>query len=172
MLKLVGAAMILLAGTLLGFYQASQLARRPRQISDLIRLLQRLETEIVYGFTPLAAALRTSSQTCSTAVGTLFAAAAEALGRSEGRPVQAIWQETMRERWRELSLKQGEQEIMLQLGTTLGLTDRDDQVKHLRLAISQLQGEHERAKDEQQRYERMWKSLGVLMGALVVILMY
>ncbi len=61
---------------------------------------------------------------------------------------------------------------MQQLGAKLGLTDRDDQVKHLRLAVNQLRGEEELAKDEQQRYERMWKSLGLLMGALVVILMY
>ncbi len=172
MLKLLGAMLILLAGTLLGFFQASQLAKRPRQIADLIRMLQRLETEILYGFTPLPEALRCTGQACATAVGALFVRMSAELGHTAGRPVQQLWGETLTAGWRELSLGRGEKEIMQQLGATLGLTDRDDQVKHLRLAVNQLRGEEELAKDEQQRYERMWKSLGLLMGALVVILMY
>ncbi|SDD43870.1 stage III sporulation protein AB [Paenibacillus sp. UNCCL117] len=172
MIKLLGAGMILLAGTLLGMYQASQLAKRPRQIGDVIRLLQRLETEIVYGFTPLPAALRTTGQSSSTEAGALFVRTGEQLASSGGRPVQLIWQETVTSLWKDLSMKQGEKEVLLQFGATLGLTDRDDQVKHVRLAINQLQSEEEGARDEQRRYERMWKSLGLLVGALIVVLMY
>ena len=43
--------------------------------------------------------------------------------------------------WTRTSMKQAEQEVVLQLGAVLGLTDRSDQIKHLRLAISQLQTE-------------------------------
>lgn len=172
MLKLLGAMLILLAGTLLGFYQASQLSRRPKQVSELIRLLQRLETEIVYGFTPLPEALRQTGRTGTPPVGALFLDTAVELAKPDGRSVHAIWEQTLAAGWRYTSMKPNERDVLLQLGHTLGLTDREDQVKHLRLAVSQLQGEAECAREEQQRYERMWKSLGVLMGLLVVILMY
>ncbi|MCZ8520651.1 MULTISPECIES: stage III sporulation protein SpoIIIAB [Paenibacillus] len=172
MLKLLGAALVLLAGTLFGFHQASQLARRPKQIADLIRLLQRLESEILYGFTPLPEALRRTGGTCAAPVGTLFLEAAGELERSTGQSAAGIWHKAVTRSWRATSMKASEREVLLQLGHTLGLTDREDQVKHLRLAVSQLQGESDTARDEQQRYERMWKSLGVLMGALAVILMY
>jgi stage III sporulation protein AB len=69
-------------------------------------------------------------------------------------------------------MKLPEQEVMLQLGHVLGLSDRSDQVKHLRLAVSQLQAEEVDAREEQRKYEKMWKSLGVLIGGLIVILMY
>ena len=69
-------------------------------------------------------------------------------------------------------MKQAEQEVVLQLGSVLGVTDRSDQIKHLRLAISQLQAEETESREDQRRYEKMWKSLGVLIGALIVILMY
>ncbi|CAG7642286.1 stage III sporulation protein SpoIIIAB [Paenibacillus allorhizosphaerae] len=172
MLKLLGAMLILLSGTLFGFYQASLLARRPKQIAELIRSLQRLETEIVYGFTPLPEALASTGRSCSTPAGRLFLRAAEELRRAEGRSVQMIWRESVSEEWRNTAMKMQEREVFLQIGSTLGLTDKEDQVKHLRLAASQLQTESDNAREEQQRYERMWKSLGVLMGALVVILMY
>ncbi|UQZ82073.1 stage III sporulation protein SpoAB [Paenibacillus konkukensis] len=172
MLKLLGAMMILLAGTLFGFYQAQQYSRRPKQIADMIRSLQRLETEIVYGHTPLEEALRKVEATCPQPVNAVFRSAAEELAQANGRSVQHIWQHAIAEHWKNTSMKGGEQEIVRQLGFTLGLSDSGDQVKHLRLALQQLQGELEGAQEERKRYESMWRSLGLLMGALIVILMY
>lgn len=172
MLKLIGAMLILLSATLFGFYQAQQYARRPKQIGDLIRALQRLETEIVYGSTPLPAALMQVAHTCPAPLHLLFRHAAEELLRAGGRSVQTIWQQTVAADWKLTSMKAGEQHIFRQLGSTLGLSDGADQVKHLRLAVQQLQGEWEGAQEERKRYESMWRSLGLLMGALIVILMY
>jgi stage III sporulation protein AB len=172
MLKLFGAALILLAGTLFGWYQALQLSRRPTHIAELIRGLQRLETEIVYGFTPLSEALRSIGERSPGPVGAVFAQAGKELSEPAGRSARDIWQHVITQQWRNTSMKPSEREIVSQLGATLGLTDRDDQVKHLRLAILQLQGENETAREEQAKYERMWKSLGVLLGALIVIIMY
>jgi stage III sporulation protein AB len=68
--------------------------------------------------------------------------------------------------------KKNEKDIMLLLGASLGVSDREDQLRYLRLAIAQLQAEEENAIEEQKRYEKMWRSLGVLAGALIVIVMY
>lgn len=172
MLKLTGAMLILLAFTLFGFFQANQFSRRPKQIADLIRSLQRLETEITYGYTPLKEALYKMAESCPLPVSSLFRTVAEQLGKDGGRPVQHIWQEAIQKQWQHTSMKKGEQDVVLQLGSTLGLSDSSDQVKHLRLAIHQLQSELDGAQEERKRYESMWRSLGLLMGALLVILMY
>jgi stage III sporulation protein AB len=172
MLKLFGAMMILLAATLFGFYQAQQFSRRPKQIADLVRALQRLETEMAYAMTPLPQALMQIAYTCPAPVGLLFRYAAEELKIAAGRTVQHIWGEAIAMHWKHTSLKVGEQDIVRQLGSTLGLSDSNDQVKHIRLAIHQLQGEQDTAVEERKRYEGMWRSLGLLMGALIVILMY
>jgi len=172
MLKLLGAMLILLAFTLFGFYQAHQFSRRPKQIADLIRSMQRLETEITYGFTPLPQALLKIAEACPPPVGAMFQNAAEELRKDGSRSVQQIWQEAIQTQWQHTSMKKGEQDIVRQLGFTLGLSDSTDQVKHLRLAIQQLQGEMDGAQEDRKRYESMWRSLGLLMGALLVILMY
>ena len=44
-----GAVLIIFAGTLIGFLQASRFAKRPRQLRELGHGLHRLETEIGYG---------------------------------------------------------------------------------------------------------------------------
>jgi stage III sporulation protein AB len=172
MLKLLGAMMILLSATLFGFYQAQQFARRPKQIGDMIRALQRLETEIVYGSTPLPEALMQVARSCPRPVQAIFSHAAGELTKAEGRSVQQIWRQAVLSVWKLTSMKPAEQEIVSQFGSTLGTSDGADQVKHLRLAVLQLQGELETAQEERKRYESMWRSLGLLLGALIVILMY
>jgi stage III sporulation protein AB len=172
MLKLIGAILIMLSATLFGFYQAQQFSRRPKQIADLVRSLQRLETEMTYALTPLPQALLQVANACPVPVSFLFRYAADELKIAAGRTVQLIWQQAIAVHWKHTSLKTGEQEIVSQLGSTLGLSDSIDQVKHIRLAIHQLQGELETAVEERKRYEGMWRSLGMLMGALIVILMY
>jgi stage III sporulation protein AB len=64
-----------------------------------------------------------------------------------------------------------EREVMIDFGKTLGLSDRQDQLQHLRMAVANLKVEEDHARDEQVRYEKMCKTLGFLAGALLVILM-
>jgi stage III sporulation protein AB len=171
MVKLIGAILILFAGTMIGFYQALQLSRRPRQIRQLIQALQRLETEISYGLTPLPTALLTISRQISLPLSQIFLLAGEQL-TSFGRTTEESWRYAIDAAWQDTAMKVTEKEVFQQLGLTLGLTDREDQIKHLRLTVSQLQAEEMTAWEEQKRYEKMWKSLGLLSAALVVILMY
>lgn len=172
MLNMVGALIVLISGALIGFYQAAQYANRPKQIRQLIQALQRLETEINYGFTPLPEALKRISHSIPEPVSTIYAQAAEQLTINNGRSTKESWQQVIADNWKRSAMKASEMDIMLQVGSTLGISDRQDQIKHIHLAIYQLQGEEDTAKEEQRRYEKMWKSLGVLGGALVVILMY
>lgn len=172
MLKLLGAILVVLAGTLIGFYQAARYANRPRQIRQLIQALQRLETEIGYGFTPLPDALLRISRQLAEPLASLFGKAAEQLEGDVRLTAQESWQRAVEEIWPKTAMNETERDAVRQLGFSLGISDRADQSKHLRLAMSQLQAEEQTARDEQSRYEKMWKSLGVLAGALIVILMY
>jgi len=172
MIKLIGALCIVFAGTMLGFYRALQLSERPRQIRQSILCLQRLETEIVYGITPLPEALKIIAGTAAGPLRTLFGLASRELEENGGGSVQEAWEQALKAAWSHTSMKQAEKDVFLQLGMTLGISDRDDQTKHLRLAVRQLQAEEAAAADDQKRYGGMWRSLGLLAGVLIVILMY
>jgi stage III sporulation protein AB len=172
MVKLIGACLILFAGTMIGFYQALQFSRRPRQIRQLIQALQRLETEISYGFTPLPSALLSISRQMPQPLSKLFHLVSEQLITPTGRTTEESWRYAIESCWQDTAMKINEREALQQLGLSLGITDREDQIKHLRLTASQLLVEELTASEEQKRYEKMWKSLGLLSAALIVILMY
>lgn len=172
MLKWLGIMLILYAASMFGFHQAWKLSKRPKQIRAMILSLQRLETEILYGFTPLPDALGSISLQAEEPLSRIFSGAAEAMRGPQSKSTRDGWQNAVNQYWRATQMKDNEKMTVSQLGNTLGLTDREDQVKHLRLAINQLQSEEELAKDDERRYEKMWKSLGVLIGVLVVIVMF
>jgi stage III sporulation protein AB len=75
------------------------------------------------------------------------------------------------ETWPNTAMGVPEREVMIDFGKTLGLSDRQDQLQHLKMAIANLKVEENHARDEQVRYEKMCKTLGFLAGALLVILM-
>lgn len=172
MMKFVGAVLVIGAAASYGFLQANHFAKRPKQIRQIIGALQRMETEIIYALTPLPEALVLLGKQIEEPLSSLFRTTGERLNMTAGTSTREIWQQTVKETWKRTSMKRPEQEVVLQLGHVLGLTDRGDQVKHLKLAVSQLQAEETESREEQRRYEKMWKSLGVLIGALIVILMY
>jgi stage III sporulation protein AB len=171
MLKLIGAALVLFAGTMIGFVQAARFAERPRQIRHLLHALQRLETEIGYGQTPLPDALRRVALVLPPPLSGMFADIASELRSEHGGTVSESWERVLAGNWSSTSMRNAELEALLRLGASLGGSGREDQLKHVRLAVLQLQDEEANARDEQQRYEKLCRSLGVLGAALVVILM-
>lgn len=171
MFKLIGAGMVLISATFVGFYMSRQYVNRPRQLRQLMHALQQLETEIHYGLTPLPEALERISRYGTDPINCLLLTASQQMTLPQTSTEEA-WRYAVEACWDQNALQSTEQEIILQLGRSLGSSDSKEQVKHLQLAMNQLATESAIAVEEQQKYARMWKSLGVLTGALIVTLMY
>lgn len=171
MIKLLGAVLILFAGTMYGFQQAARFAARPRQLRQVAHALQRLETEIGYGQTPLPEALERTAHNVPPPIAIILAEAASGISGSSGLSFRESWEQAVNKGWPLTSMRANEQAVLLRLGSALGISDKEDQMKHLRLALLQLKTEEDAAREDQARYEKMWKSLGVLIAVLVVILM-
>lgn len=169
-MKWFGALLILLATTWSGFEAARQLSERPRQLRQLKTALQALEAEIMYGHTPLVeAALRLARQ-LPFPFSRFFERFAEKL-QTEETNVHEAWEDSLRAIWRATALKQGEFEAMKQFGETLGQYDRFAQQKQIALTLVHLDREEQEALEKKARYEKMAKSLGFLVGLLLVILL-
>lgn len=169
-MKLIGAILILIATTLVGFEFAKQLSERPRQLRHLKSALQTLEAEITYGLTPLSEASLQLSQQLPKPISYLFDRFSYYLAKQE-ESVDRAWEQSLKETWQLTALCDAEYEIMRQFGATLGQHDRDNQQKHIRLTIAHLEREEGDAKEKQNRYEKMIKSLGFLAGLLIILLM-
>jgi len=172
MIKLIGAVLILFSASMVGWQIGRYYAYRPVQLRALLVALQMLETEIVYGLTPLNRAFVKVGQRVSEDVGKMFLFAAELLNTEKAQSAEEALRQAMGKLWTHTALRKQERDVLTSLGQVLGSSDREDQQKHLRLAVTHLQGLAEEARLEQEKYEKMYKSLGFLGGLLVVILMF
>ena len=85
--------------------------------------------------------------------------------------MKEAWDESLKEIWESLALKQGEYEILSQFGEMLGKSDKYHQQKQIMLTLAHLEREESEAIDLQGKYEKMMKSLGFLSGLLLIILL-
>lgn len=172
MVKLISAVLILFSASMVGWQIGRYYAHRPIQLRALLVALQMLETEIVYGLTPLHRAfVKVGHRVCED-VGKMFLLAAELLITERAQSAEESMKQAMSRLWSQTALRKQEKDVMASLAVVIGSSDREDQQKHLRLAVTHLRGLEEEARAEQEKYEKMYKSLGFLGGLLVVILMF
>ncbi|MBD3108103.1 stage III sporulation protein SpoAB [Bacillus sp. AGMB 02131] len=170
MIKIVGAALIFAACTILGFQFSRHLSERPKQLRYFKTALQALEAEIMFGHIPLQeASVRLSKQMPKPV--NLFFNRFSANLQTEGATVKRAWTESLKSISSMLALQTKDLEILEQFGETLGKHDRFQQQKQIALTMTHLEREENEALLAQSKYEKMIKSLGVLVGLLLIILL-
>ncbi|MET3727855.1 stage III sporulation protein AB [Fictibacillus halophilus] len=170
MMSWIGAIAILSATTVFGFEWAKRVRERPKKLRELKVTLQALEAEIMYGSTPLYEAFLHIGRPLKEPLSTFFLTISDRLAEGE-LSVQEAWDNQLAVLAKETSFKMGEIEVLRQFGATLGRHDKEHQQKQIQLTLAHLNREEKEARDIQERYEKMCKSLGVLMGLLIVILL-
>jgi stage III sporulation protein AB len=170
-MKWIGAILILGSAVWFGFEQSKQLADRSKQLKMVITALQSLEAEIMYGHTPLHEAARKIGHQFAFPVSQLFLSFAETIVSTEVSACEA-WRKSLHGIQTSAALKKTEYEILEQFGESLGKHDLFTQQKHILLTLAHLQREEEEARENQKKYEKMYKSLSILAGLLLVLLLF
>ncbi|ABO49592.1 stage III sporulation protein AB [Desulforamulus reducens MI-1] len=171
MLKIIGAAVVVFFCTLIGMTVASGYSRRPGEIRALLNALQILETEIAYGATPLPDAMTSVAERCDPRVALLFSRAGTELMSMRGITAREAWQTALSQYYPKSSIAKTDRAILVELGTSLGMSDREDQIKHLVLAKEQLKLEHAKAEEASLKNTKVYHYLGFLGGLTVVLIL-
>lgn len=163
--------MIIGAAGGLGLIVSSNYRRRVAELHWLRSGLQMLETEIIYASTPLPEALRRVSNRVAPDVGRFFAEVSSLWERSAGESARTIWLEALEKYLSSSALLAEDAEVLKALAGSLGISDKADQEKNLLLAKKQLEEQEQIAERERGRYEKLWQTLGFLMGIAIVLVM-
>ncbi|MDY0405605.1 stage III sporulation protein SpoIIIAB [Virgibacillus sp. 179-BFC.A HS] len=170
-MKWLGAFLLLCTTTWIGFEWSKKLSDRPKHIRQLINALQILEAEIVYSQLPLQEAFEVIGRQLPKPANLLFAQVAVAL-QSNTANLTEIWSASVNQWVKLANLDKNEQEILLQFGATLGQHDAVQQTKHIQLALHHLEREMQEARDQHIKYAKLAKSLGVLGGLFIIVLLF
>ncbi|HHV17473.1 MAG TPA: stage III sporulation protein AB, partial [Thermoanaerobacterales bacterium] len=130
------------------------------------------ESEINYGHSPLPEALRSISKKCEKDVTELFAETAKNLSSRDGLTAGEAWEKSLKDFYNNSYITDNDYEILLAFGKYLGSTDKQDQIKNIRLALSNLKQQEITSIEEKQKNEKLWKYLGILSGLMIFLLLY
>ncbi len=170
MLRLVGAATIIIACGMVGIIISRSYLMRPRFLYDLSVALQLLETEIDYSRTNLAEACFNIAQQVKQPVSQFLTYFSEALETNEGISAEEAWNIALVVLV-DAGFLQQDVEAIKYLGTVLGRSDAPDQLKHIATLQKRIQLMAQNAETDRDKNVRLWNYLGFCIGALVVLLL-
>ncbi len=171
MVKLLGAVLVVGSSGVIGNVVASSYSERPRQLSELISGFTLLETEISYAKTPLSEALmRARGQKCSVA-GRIFETASHIIASGDQSPGQA-WETAVRCTYPVSALTSEDRDALLAFGGKLGSCSSTDQLRHIALVRERLRANEVKARDKAIETARMWRYLGLTVGAMIAHMIY
>jgi stage III sporulation protein AB len=170
-IKIFGAVIIIFACGFAGVYKGQCYAKRPIQIRKIRSALQNLESEISWAATPLPEALNRVGLIIGNPINKLFIRAGCLIEKNKNKSVGELWEAALIEIKSSLSIGEEEIEVLKSFGYSLGNTHKDEQIKNINLVKEHLKSLEIKAEAEKNKYEKMYRTLGFLLGmALTLVL--
>ncbi|HZK57958.1 MAG TPA: stage III sporulation protein SpoIIIAB [Clostridia bacterium] len=168
--KFIYSVVIVVCSSLLGFIFANTYVERTKLLNSLLSALQMLETEIVYGATPIPIIMRKVGNKTEKEIGNIFLSAADLLNLNSGQTFDEIWHDAVTQEARHTCLSREDIEPLLSLGKNLGISDCEDQVKHIRLIQEEIKRHYKLSLIAQNKNTKLFRNLGFLLGMAIVII--
>lgn len=162
MVKLAGAVMTGLASGYFGLKLSMSLKKRIQSLNDIDASLELLESEISFSANRLEGALRRADRNG------LFTAAADGMN---GAGIKKAWENAVDSMKNRLCLADADCEALYMLGSNIGRTDAENQIKHIKYVKSAVRAQAESAQSEYDRFGRLYRSGGILVGLMIIIIL-
>lgn len=171
MIKGIGGLIIIISSSLIGLLLSNKYSMRPKTIRKLRFSLQMLETEIIFGSTPLPYALYNVGARSEKPWGTFFIEVSDNILKRKYYSMEDAWNNSIEKHLSNSFLNKLDIELIKNFGKIVGKSDTEDQKKHFNLIYAQLEHHEKMAEEERKKNERMYRSLGFLLGAALYIIL-
>jgi len=171
--KIIGIILTLGASTALGLYLASLGAFRQQDLLEIKKALLILKSEIEYIATPLPQAMANIAARTASPIAQLFAYFANSLKQNEdGETAYRLWISAIEAHKKRAFLHEEDWEIIGNFGKTLGYLDKQMQVDSIHFTIDYLDAQISQLQESNAKNKRMYQSLGVIGGILLLVVFW
>ncbi len=168
--KVLGSILVFTACSLIGYVLSKECAIRINDLRELQSILHVLENEIYYLSNTLSDAFGKISKSSDDSISLFFSETIKYLKAGEYTAFEA-WEKAIEENIKKTSLNKEDEGIIIEFGRLLGNSDIDGQLKNIELTLGQLKMQEKKAEEFRQKNENMYKSLGVLIGIAIVVML-
>lgn len=169
-LKILGSVFLLASTASMGFLKAGELKIRTDHLKELKKVMILLQGEFRFHRSPIPEAFESvSKKTAAPFRGFLESVAAELeTGRSGN--FLSIWEKQCKELLSWEGMKREDQQLLEQLGNSLGCFEVTLQLEMLQGVIRQTEEILKAAKEQQEVRGKLYQTMGVSLGALLTLL--
>ena len=153
--------------TAIGMTIAKSFDNRVVELKEFKTMLNSIKTKIKFTYEPLAEIFKQLSNYNKTNIEKIFCKMANQI---TFYPTKDVWENCIQEA--DISINQEDKDILKKLGKLLGQTDVEGQVSEIEVTENFLNMQIDKAEEEKKKNQKMYKTLGVTIGMIFVILLF
>lgn len=171
LIKLLACGMIIIPSALIGILMGKRYSNRVNNITSMINCLLVLETEIVHLSNPINVAFRNVDEKTNNSVSSIFSKIIERLNSNRDINLYMAFKTELILNKSNFNFSKEDEEILLSLAKIVGVTDKEEQIKHFKTVNKQLNIQRNEAIEEAKKNESMYKKLGIVIGLLLILIL-
>ena len=169
----IAGAIVLLAGCgAIGFYLAAQEGFRVQDLQEFKKALMVLSSEIEHMRSPLPMACANIAKRTKEPISTLFAHFSKLLTENDGETAYQLWVQTIESQKNRMYLAEEDWDAIEGFGKTLGYLDKHMQQSAITCTIGYIDEKTTELQTQSEKNKRMYRSLGVIGGLLLVVMLW
>ena len=165
-IKYVTLFMILISSSYIGILMSKKYSNRVKELKEFKNALNIFSTQIKFTYEPIPTIFLQISERLKSNVGYIFKNAYENM---ETLNAGDAWERAIDNS--NISLDKEDKNIIKNLSNLLGKVDLDGQLKEIELVDNFLDIQIQKAEDEKKKNEKLYKTLGITIGLVVVIIL-
>ena len=152
--------------TAIGLIISKMYENRVNELKEFKSIFNIMKTKIKFTYEPLREIFLQISKDNNTKIEKIFGQMACQIQYEQ---VEKVWSTAIQKA--DISINQEDKNIIKKLGKLLGQTDVEGQISEIEVAEDFLDMQIEKAEDEKKKNQKMYKTLGVVLGLVFVIIL-
>ena len=166
MIKYIILVAILVISIWIGILISKKYKDRVIELTEFRNSLNILENKIKFTYEPIQEIFKQISENLENNISSIFENTNENLKKMN---MQAAWNKAIDES--KLNLNKEDIAIIKNMGKLLGKTDVEGQISEIKLTSDFIDSQIEKAEKEREKNEKLYKTLGTVVGLAIVIIL-
>lgn len=162
--------LILGSSTSIGFLLSNRYTNRVEELKSISKLINILQNKIKFTRKPLKEIFSELSKLGENE--NINCICLKVSKNLENQKMSNIWNNMVEEESKNLSLKDDDINLLKTLGNILGKSDVDGQMSEINLFAELFKNQIQKAEQEREKNAKMYKSLGTIIGLVIVIVLF
>ncbi len=169
-IKIVGSLFFMCSAAAIGFMKAEELKVRVKRLQELKRMMLLLQGELRFHRAALSEAFESVAERMEEPFQSFLSETAGRLEQREAKGFEGIWEEMSGKLLQTEGFQKEDERLLEVLRNGLGYLDLAMQTETLNLAMIQAEEAVRIAKEQQESRGKLYRTMGVTVGALLTLL--